>query len=163
METLTLESLAARDAELAAMEKEIIAERADIAAARRLLLKQKPTVSEAIVGAVVGVRDVVTAMNAGRIAEQRALDLEKEARSNGLRPLRHGKPTTAMQIMEVLRNSPDREWLTANEIQDRIADKTGITISMSTLSPTLSDLKSKGHILREGFKVALKSRVEEFV
>ena len=50
-------------------------------------------------------------------------------------------------------------WLTANELRVRAIGLKGAEIPMVTVSPTLSNLKGSGLILRDGHKVALATRI----
>jgi hypothetical protein len=51
-------------------------------------------------------------------------------------------------------------WLTANEIRDGLSAIRGAEIPMSTISPTLSNLKANGIVSRDGLKVALTERLD---
>jgi hypothetical protein len=75
-----------------------------------------------------------------------------------LRRRRPRQNTTAALIVDVLRTSTTA-WRTANEIQEEVGQRKGQPVPMSTISPTLSDMKAKGLIVRDGLKVALKERV----
>lgn len=52
-------------------------------------------------------------------------------------------------------------WVDANWIQDRAGQIKREPISMATVSPTLSNMKNEGIIVRDGLKVALASRLNE--
>ena len=67
-------------------------------------------------------------------------------------------PTTRDYIESVLSKSDD-PWMTANEIQEKVSEIKGIEVPMSSISPTLSQMKDNV-IIRKGLHVALKSRVE---
>lgn len=54
-------------------------------------------------------------------------------------------------------------WQTANELRVRAIQLKGTDIPMATVSPTLSNLKNAGLIVRSGQRVALASRVNEAV
>ncbi len=49
-------------------------------------------------------------------------------------------------------------WLTSNEVQADVTRMKGAEVPMSTISPTLSNLKKDGIIVRDGNKVALRER-----
>lgn len=66
--------------------------------------------------------------------------------------------TTRDLFLEVLRTS-DSPWMTANEVRAKASELKGAEIPMGTVSPTLTDLKNAGLIVRDGMKVALASRV----
>lgn len=68
--------------------------------------------------------------------------------------------TSKALFLLVLRQSPD-PWMTANEIQERATTIKGQDVPMATVSPTLSNMKNDGLIVREGLKVALASRINE--
>lgn len=68
--------------------------------------------------------------------------------------------TTKALFAVVLRESPER-WLTANDIQERASAIKGQEVPMATVSPTLSNMKNEGTIVRDGLKVALASRLNE--
>jgi hypothetical protein len=67
--------------------------------------------------------------------------------------------TTKDALLLALKVSTE-PWLTANELQVRATGLKGVDIPMATVSPTLSNLKNEGMILREGHKVALASRIK---
>ncbi len=60
----------------------------------------------------------------------------------------------------VLRQSTE-PWMTANEIQERASAIKGQSVPMATVSPTLSNMKNEGLIVRDGLKVALAERLNE--
>lgn len=147
MEALTHEVLDARDAaadrKIEAATREISEaeqEKADIAAARRLLgpRKDAPTLVTMI---PLGFKSATPTMDAlmGRT--------------------RGGKPTMGALILKVLEES-GAVWLTANEVQERLSDLMGEHVPIKNVSPKLSDLKDRGLIVRNGLRVALKSRSE---
>ena len=68
--------------------------------------------------------------------------------------------TTKELIKAVLRQSSNL-WMTANEIQERASAIKGQEVPMATVSPTLSNLKNAGVIVRDDMKVALASRLNE--
>lgn len=68
--------------------------------------------------------------------------------------------TTKALFKSVLRQSSD-VWMTANEIQERASAIKGQEVPMATVSPTLSNMKKAGVIVRDGMKVALASRLNE--
>ncbi len=54
-------------------------------------------------------------------------------------------------------------WQTAKGLRERAIQFKGTNIPMATVSPTLSNLKNEGLIIREGQKVALASRIIDVV
>lgn len=68
--------------------------------------------------------------------------------------------TSKAVFLSVLRQSAD-PWMTANEIQERASAIKGHAVPMATVSPTLSNMKNAGLIVREGLKVALAERLNE--
>lgn len=72
-------------------------------------------------------------------------------------PFRKG--TNKAYIWDALA-SAEGPWIDANEIQDKASILKGDEIPMATISPTLSNMKGE-YIERNGFKVALKSRLNE--
>jgi hypothetical protein len=66
--------------------------------------------------------------------------------------------TTKDALLLALKVSTE-PWLTANELQVRAIGLKGEDIPMATVSPTLSNLKNAGLIIREGHKVALVTRI----
>jgi hypothetical protein len=66
--------------------------------------------------------------------------------------------TTKDALLLALKVSTE-PWLTANELQVRAMGLKGTEIPMATVSPTLSNLKNDGLILRDGNKVALATRI----
>ena len=83
-----------------------------------------------------------------------------EAKVAPSNPPLDGKLTTRAVFLAVLRQSAD-PWMTANEIQERASAIKGQEVPMSTVSPTLSNLKNSGLVERDGFKVALAERLNE--
>lgn len=67
--------------------------------------------------------------------------------------------TTKDALLLALKVATD-PWLTANELQVRAIALKGSEIPMATVSPTLSNLKNAGLIVREGLKVALATRAQ---
>lgn len=66
--------------------------------------------------------------------------------------------TTKDALLLALKMSTE-PWLTANELRVRAIGLKGTEIPMATVSPTLSNLKGDGLILRDGHKVALATRI----
>ena len=66
--------------------------------------------------------------------------------------------TTRQAILEYLYRTPDL-WRTANHVRENVSGMKGAEVPMSTISPTLSELKKEGYIVRDGLKVALWERV----
>jgi hypothetical protein len=72
---------------------------------------------------------------------------------------RRPRPPLKEMIIEYLTRTPEL-WRTANDIQFNVSDMKGADVPMSSISPTLSDLKKSGHIVRNGMQVALAVRVQ---
>jgi len=72
-------------------------------------------------------------------------------------PFRHN--TNKAFAWEVLDKSPN-PWLTANQIQERVSELKGAPVPMSSISPTLSEMKAQ-FVERKGMLVALKTRLNE--
>lgn len=68
--------------------------------------------------------------------------------------------TTKDLILRVMGEVAD-PWTNANDIQTRVSEIKGREVPMSTISPTLSDLKKDELIVRDGMKIALADRVKE--
>jgi hypothetical protein len=68
--------------------------------------------------------------------------------------------TTKALIQSVLRQSQN-PWMSAIEIQVRASFIKGQDVPMATISPTLSNMKNDGLIVRSGFHVALADRLNE--
>ena len=68
--------------------------------------------------------------------------------------------TSRAVFLSVLRQSAN-PWMTANEIQERASAIKGHDVPMATVSPTLSNMKNAGLIVRDGLKVALAERLNE--
>lgn len=112
--------------------------------------KEVPDAEERKKATVVDIRGVV-------------VDQEQFERSNMLRSTMARKPTdTTKNIMIAVMRTMANIWTTASELQARVSEIKGREVPMSTISPTLSDLKNKdGLIVREGMKIALKERLKE--
>jgi hypothetical protein len=63
-------------------------------------------------------------------------------------------------ILVAMRQTPSL-WMTAEEVRVRASDLKGSDIPKGSIAPTLWNLKNSGLIVRNGLKVALKSRLEE--
>lgn len=68
-------------------------------------------------------------------------------------------PRLAEFFLKTLQDA-DPPWMTANEVQVAASTLKGSEIPMSSVSPTLTDLKNKGLVARDGLKVALATRVQ---
>ena len=66
--------------------------------------------------------------------------------------------TTKQLTLEYLGRTPVM-WRTANDVQEELSALKGYAVPMSTISPTLSELKKAGLIVRDNLKVALAERV----
>lgn len=66
--------------------------------------------------------------------------------------------TTKQVILEYLERTPTM-WRTANDVQDNVSEIKGARVPMSSISPTLSELKRAGLIVRDNLRVALATRV----
>lgn len=63
------------------------------------------------------------------------------------------------RVLEAL--SGETVWMTSKEINFAIAQKYGVYIKGASLFPMLTALKNEGVIVRDGSKMALKSRVDK--
>jgi hypothetical protein len=61
-------------------------------------------------------------------------------------------------LILILLSDEGRVWWTANELQVELSRLKGTEVPMSTVSPTLSNMKNKDKIAREGMRVALPER-----
>jgi hypothetical protein len=68
------------------------------------------------------------------------------------------KESVESLISIVLSTSP-RVWWNANELQRELSRLKGAQVPMSTISPTLSNMKSREKIVRDGMRVADPNRV----
>ena len=64
-------------------------------------------------------------------------------------------------LTKLLFDNCSDDWWTATEVQDYLTRVKGKEVPMSSVSPTLTKLKDAGVIVRDGLKVALKSRVPQ--
>lgn len=69
-----------------------------------------------------------------------------------------GAPKTTKQLIEHVA-SMGPLWRTANELQEEMSEIAGREVPMSTVSPSLTEMKKVGRIVRDGMRVALRSRV----
>jgi hypothetical protein len=67
-------------------------------------------------------------------------------------------PKTTKQLIEHVA-SMGALWRTANELQEEMSEIAGREVPMSTVSPSLTEMKKAGRIVRDGMRVALRSRV----
>jgi len=89
----------------------------------------------------------------------RQKNIDPPARAYTPAPVDRGLTSRAL-FKSVLRQS-NQIWMTANEIQERASAIKGQEVPMATVSPTLSNMKNDGIIVRNGLKVALASRLKE--
>lgn len=75
-------------------------------------------------------------------------------------PYNPPKEMTIEEIISFVLELNVNPWVTANEIQEQ-AKSFGKEIPMSSLSPTLSNMKKKEMIERDGLKVALAARINK--
>lgn len=69
-----------------------------------------------------------------------------------------GKESVESLILIIL-GASDRVWWTANELQAELTALKGAEVPMSTISPTLTNMKNGGKIFRDGLRVADSNRV----
>lgn len=70
------------------------------------------------------------------------------------------RPVTIKEMIVSYLEKTSSLWRTANDIQDNVSDMRGSPVPMSSISPTLSDMKKAGTIVRDGMKVALAERIK---
>jgi hypothetical protein len=73
---------------------------------------------------------------------------------SGTEPLEH--------LLTILLTAVRDPWQSSNELQIYVGHLKGKPVPMSSISPTLSIMKNKGIVIRDGLKVALAARVPEF-
>lgn len=66
--------------------------------------------------------------------------------------------TLAEDIQYIMENDA-RTWWTSNELQDELLKLRGSEVPMTSVSPTLTRMKDKDLVQRDGAKVALLARV----
>lgn len=94
------------------------------------------------------------------------LEAMSDSGSDPAPPVRQDSPlaarpsTTREMIAFYLSRTPEL-WRTANDIRDNVSDMKGADVPMSSISPTLSDMKNAGVIVRSGMRVALSERVRK--
>ncbi|WP_143748319.1 hypothetical protein [Mesorhizobium carmichaelinearum] len=64
-------------------------------------------------------------------------------------------------LILILLGASQRVWWTANELQAELSILRGAEVPMSTISPTLTNMKNNGKIYRAGLKVADPNRVHK--
>ena len=69
---------------------------------------------------------------------------------------------TIEYLLSFLLTAAPEPWHSSNDLQAYVSHLKGRDVPMSSVSPTLSNMKSKGVIVRDGLKVALGARVPEF-
>lgn len=74
---------------------------------------------------------------------------------------RPAKPGTGRLIIETLKTGP--LWTTAVEIRRAVSTAKGKDVPMSSISPTLTDMKKRGVLTRRGMEVALAERLNSEV
>lgn len=62
-------------------------------------------------------------------------------------------------LILIILGASDRVWWTANELQVELTALKGSEVPMSTVSPTLTNMKNSGKIYRDGLRVADPNRV----
>jgi hypothetical protein len=68
---------------------------------------------------------------------------------------------TIEEVIEWLLEGSVSYWATSAQLQAALAATLKRPVPMSTVSPTLSNMKNKGIIVRDGLKVALAKRIEK--
>lgn len=76
-----------------------------------------------------------------------------------VQPYSGREPSRRDKVLDVL--AEGALWATSAEINRAVARKFGFLIKPSSFHPLLTDLKNEGVILRDGNKLALKSRIEQ--
>lgn len=62
-------------------------------------------------------------------------------------------------LILIILGASDRIWWTANELQSELTALKSADVPMSTISPTLTNMKNSGKITRDGLRVADPNRV----
>ncbi|MES0101890.1 hypothetical protein [Mesorhizobium sp. M0019] len=65
-------------------------------------------------------------------------------------------------LILIVLGASERVWWTANELQAELTVLKGAEVPMSTISPTLSNMKGTGKIIRKGMKVSDPKRASEW-
>src|SRR6185312_7680822 len=68
---------------------------------------------------------------------------------------------TIEELMTLLMQESGDPWWTAAELQSHLTDVRKRVVPMSSVSPTLTNMKIKHLLVRNGLKVALTSRVQK--
>ena len=71
-----------------------------------------------------------------------------------------GHETLEQLIVMMFENCGD-DWWTASEVQSHLSDIKGKDVPMSSISPTLTNMKNDGLIVRDGLNVGLAARHKE--
>lgn len=71
------------------------------------------------------------------------------------------RPNTNKAYLWSALYASDEVWFTANELQDLVANMARVMIPMSSISPSLTDMKNDDEIIRDNMRVALARRVPE--
>lgn len=146
-QVLSLSSIRARKGELNRTILDAQAQLADLDVAERIVLRFGETTAD--------VRPDADAME--DLLQRANLD---QAKSRLVEVMVDRALTSRALFQSVLRQS-EEPWMTANQIQERASAIKGQDVPMATVSPTLSNMKNDGLIVRDGLKVALTERVKE--
>jgi hypothetical protein len=70
-----------------------------------------------------------------------------------------GKPKTTKEIIVDYLGRTPSTWRTANDIQAHVSEIKAAMVPMGSISPTLTELKNDGIVVRDNLRVALAERV----
>lgn len=108
-----------------------------------------------------GLSDELGELTVARRVLMRLSGSEAPPRATATQQPKMPRPGTTRDLfLEVLRTT-DHAWMLASEIRSKVSELKGAEIPMGTVSPTLTDLKNVGLIVRDGMRVALASRVSQ--
>jgi hypothetical protein len=151
----TLQDVRNRRAEIAKITADLKVEDAELATAEKVLIRLGATAPLPLMPVVIAEPEAAPVSVSMPPASQ-------EAESEGLvsdvvKNIMTGHESLEQLIALMFENCSD-EWWTANEVQICLTEIKGKEVPMSSISPTLTNMKNNGVIVRDGFNVGLAAR-----
>jgi hypothetical protein len=159
----SLADVRARRAEIKKIVGPLLAEDKELEAAETVLLRFVGPGAVVSMTAIDGTRTpLLVPAPAAPPSPPQAAEEEEEAGSviDTVKEMMKGDETIEELIIMLLRECDD-PWWTATEVQSHLTSVKGKEVPMSSVSPTLTNMKTKGALVRQGLRVALASRASD--
>jgi hypothetical protein len=151
----TLQDVRNRRAQIAKITADLTAEDAELATAEKVLIRLSAAPSLPLIPIVVAEPEAlpVSVPTAPAAQESESEGLVSDA----VKEIMTGHETLEQLIVLMFENCSD-DWWTASEVQTCLTEIKGKEVPMSSISPTLTNMKNNGLIVRDGFNVGLAAR-----